>query len=400
MDAPIFIVGVQRSGTTLLAAMLAAHSRMSCGPETHFFRRLLKNDAGRLCNPQTWPRAAVEFVCSITHTSYQDDREKLLLEKYRLTPDQIEAYLANKEPLIDNILSSVTEQYMLNMGKCRWVEKTPDHIKSLDMIRKYFPQSPIIRIIRDPRDVAISMQRVPWGARSYFEGLLFWKHLDAKSADFFTNDSLCYTLRYEDLVTTPQRELGALCHFIGEDFEEQMLDTSVTGKQINSRNVPWKDQVSQPVDPNRVAVWRTQLSPAENQIAEALLGDRLDSYNYPRLESLDQFGEIYPYSALTDQYVHEIRHIISTGVRFWKVRDGEQPAVQVLIGYPREMDWARSNGVELFINTFSITLSLYRSRIANRTLYWIPDGSENRWTGFSASMLKKILEPYKINLNN
>ena len=38
-DAPIFVVGVARSGTTLLSAMLSAHSRLDCGPESRFFAR-------------------------------------------------------------------------------------------------------------------------------------------------------------------------------------------------------------------------------------------------------------------------------------------------------------------------------------------------------------------------
>lgn len=64
-DTPIFVVGVARSGTTLLAAMLSSHSRLSCGPETFFFHALDKRPSQELLHPQHWPERAVEFLFSI-----------------------------------------------------------------------------------------------------------------------------------------------------------------------------------------------------------------------------------------------------------------------------------------------------------------------------------------------
>jgi hypothetical protein len=268
------------------------------------------------------------------------------------------------------------------------------------LIRKYFPESPIVRTIRDPRDIALSLLRVPWGVSSFFEGLLYWKYLDELSADFFAKDPLCYTLRYEDLIMAPKQELEALCTFLGEEFQEQMLDTSMTGKQINTQNVPWKDKASQPIDPSRLALWRSQLSPAENKMAEALIGDRLDSYNYPRVENLYQFGEVFPPSELSEKYALEIEQIVSSGVRFWKSYDREKTAVNIFLGDPGEIKWLGDNRASRLINMLSLMLTIYRSLFARKTLYWIPNNGEAKWTGFSASLLKKILLPYRISVSN
>ena len=154
-NAPIFIVGVPRSGTTLLAAMLAAHSRISCGPETHFFRKLSKADEDRLVMPATWPDAAIDFVCSIEHASFSNRKPIALIEKYDIDRRQIADYLQQKEPSIANILASITDQYRSKMGKMRWAEKTPDHLMTLHRLRQSFPDAPVVRIIRDPRDVAL-----------------------------------------------------------------------------------------------------------------------------------------------------------------------------------------------------------------------------------------------------
>ena len=66
-SSPIFVVGVPRSGTTLLAAMLGAHPRLVCGPETYFFQCLRDVDARALCRRSDWPKAAVDFLFSIRY---------------------------------------------------------------------------------------------------------------------------------------------------------------------------------------------------------------------------------------------------------------------------------------------------------------------------------------------
>ncbi|MFO7537303.1 MAG: sulfotransferase, partial [Chloroflexota bacterium] len=170
---PIFIVGVQRSGTTLLAALLAAHSRLSCGPETHFFRWLAQTEPDLLCAEEVWPETAVSFLNRINHTNYKGEGKRPLLAKYGLSESDVAAYLQNKRPSVAAVLAAVTEPYMHHVGKQRWVEKTPDHIEYLPLIRTHFPDSPIIYIVRDPRDVALSLMKVPWGATSLLEGLFY-----------------------------------------------------------------------------------------------------------------------------------------------------------------------------------------------------------------------------------
>ena len=63
---PVFIAGFPRSGTTLLAGLLGAHSRLICGPETEFFTGLeLANRGNRLCRAATWPEEAANYLDSI-----------------------------------------------------------------------------------------------------------------------------------------------------------------------------------------------------------------------------------------------------------------------------------------------------------------------------------------------
>jgi hypothetical protein len=393
---PIFIVGAPRSGTTLLAALLAAHSRMSCGPETHFFRWLSKTDPKELCDRKRWPDAAVDFLNTITFPTFSDGNRINLLEKYQIDRTQIEAYLNGKEPSIVNILSSITEQYMIRMGKNRWVEKSPDHISQVYAIREHFPHSPIVRILRDPRDVAISLNKMSWGVETFLEGLLYWRHLDEASEKFFAADICCITLRYEDLLSYPREELQKLCRFIGEDFEEGMLDTSSTGKQLNSQNVPWKAKASQPIDTSKIATWRNTLTRGENQLAEAVLGDLLEVYGYPRESEFVRFGEIYPSSLLATKYAEGLQILTSRGIRFWKIYDGEKPTLKVFLGDPGDDHWLGDKKFKRVISMSSIAAKVIKSRIANYMVCWVPEGSDEKWSGYLDYMVRRLLVPYRV----
>lgn len=393
---PIFIVGVQRSGTTLLAAMMSAHSRLSCGPETHFFRRLAESDWQSLCRPEGWPTRAVEFLCSIRHSGFEGCAGRLLLEKYELERDQISDFLRSREPSIPCILAAVTEPFMSRSGKERWIEKTPDHIEYLGAIRSHFPGSPIIRIVRDPRDVALSLMQVPWGTRSVLEGLLFWRDRDDASERFFETDPLSCSLRFEDLVADPETTLRRLCPFIGEEYEAGMLDTSKAGRLVNSRNAPWKAKASQSLDPRRVAAWRGALSPEDNRLAEAILGDRLDRHGYPRMEGFSTFGEIYPDARTAVAFAGGLTPVAGSGIRFWKATPGERATARVFVGEPEQNHWLRPGRLARLGATARLSARILSSRILRRPLFWVPGLESVAWSGYCSAWLQLLLSPYRV----
>mgnify|MGYP000256499714 CR=1 FL=1 len=396
---PIFIVGVQRSGTTLLSAMLAAHSRMSCGPETHFFQRLEAENIAELIDPENWPKNAKKFISSISFTNYISNNPPRIsiLEKYHLTEYQIEEYLNKQRPAIDSLLCSVVEPYMQSLGKSRWVEKTPDHIQYLDKIRKYFPDSPIIRIIRDPRDVSLSLMKVPWGAKTYYEAICYWKFLDDISYKFFDVDQNSYTLRYEDLLENPERELRKLCSFLDEDYEEGMLNTSTTGKLVNSQNVPWKKKAEQPIDKNRAGGWRNQISTEMNQFTEGLIGDKLIRYGYPMIENFPHFGEYYPQKSPLHFYETKISKIAAEGIRFWKITSNEKPIATVLLGDPMKLKNKEDKTLNQIRNIWNLFSDVIQAVMMRKRLYWITISDDQRFNGLGSKFLNILLKPFKVH---
>ncbi len=221
-DAPVFVVGVARSGTTLLSAMLSAHPRLDCGPESRFFARYRHLDdraRARILDPATWPRPAVDFVASLRNQGHP------VTELFGLTTAEIGTYLAGCAPSTEALLESLTVLHAQRAGKARWVEKTPRHLLMTDILRDGWPEARIVRIVRDPRDVALSLARMPFAKDSVVGNLVRIDADDRASRDRIENDPRAMTLRYEDLVTEPERELRRLCDFIGEEYAPSMLDS-------------------------------------------------------------------------------------------------------------------------------------------------------------------------------
>jgi hypothetical protein len=150
----------------------------------------------------------------------------------------------------------------------------------MDTIRKEFPDAKIIRIVRDPRDSALSMRKLNWSSNDYLPNLYIWNDWYNKTDSFFATDTNSTTIRYEDLVHSPEDALSSLCQFIDEDFEENMLHTSESGKLVATKNEVWKQQVSEKLDTSRCYRWKIELSELENTGSKHLVSKWLTKFNY------------------------------------------------------------------------------------------------------------------------
>ncbi len=329
---PIFVVGCARSGTTLLAGLLSAHSRLSCGHETEFFTALqIANRGNRLCRTETWPEEATNYLFSIVH-------EKPIPDYYGITRDEIISYLKQRERSCPAILESLTETYMRRQEKQRWVEKTPTHLIHLHAIRHYYPDAPLIRIVRDPRDVALSLLNVPWGPSNFAAAVLHWWYFDQFSSSFFKTDRNCLTLRFEDLVTNPENELRKLCDFIGEEFEPGMMDTSKSIAHLNPTNISWKQNAGRQIDRSRVAIWQGETTPEQQRQAEAIAGDRAKGYGYPTSFQFDRYLQVLNLNSLSS-FPTLIEHFLDSNTRFWQAHPRETPQMRFFVGDPCQNSW-------------------------------------------------------------
>ena len=192
MDSPIFLVGCQRSGTTMLRLVLDSHSRISCGPETRFLpdlRRIV--DEGR-----DWPRLA----------RFGFPREDWLRR-------------------IGEFFGGVHADYARQRGKARWADKTPMYALSMDFIAEVFPDAQFVHLIRDGRDVVVS-HRKRFGYRSAVTCVVKWPRYirAARAFGAALPAGQYHELRYEEAVANPDKTLRALFEFLGEDWEDGVLE--------------------------------------------------------------------------------------------------------------------------------------------------------------------------------
>jgi len=390
---PIFVVGCPRSGTTLLASFLGAHSRLICGPETEFFTGLhIANRGNRLCRAATWPEEAASYLFSKVH-------EKPIPDYYGITRDEIIAYLKQRERSCPAILESLTDTYMRRQGKQRWVEKTPTHIIYLREVRRYYPDAPIVRIVRDPRDVALSLLNVPWGPSSFANAVLLWRSLDELGTAICEADQNCLTLRFEDLVMSPESELRKLCDFVGEEFEPDMMNASQSNVHVNPTNVSWKQRAGGPLDPDRVAIWQRETTGEQQRQAEAIAGDRAKAYGYPTSFQFDRYLEVLNLSNLSS-FPALFESFLDGSTRFWRVRPREVPQMRFFLGDPRQNGWIGQCRSNRFAAVCRVSACAAHSLANGIPLIWLgaPPANQRQDWGFFCRVFAKLL-PKQLEVN-
>jgi hypothetical protein len=187
---PIFIVGCPRSGTTLLRQMLDTHSRISCGPETQFLQDLARIEE------QNWDR----------------------LHRFGISQEEWRSWVAA-------FFARLHLEYARQQGKARWADKSPNYALILDYVDTLFPTCQVIHVIRDGRDVVASY-RSRWGAKAARQAPRAWRrHIEAARASRLAESQDRYLeIRYEQLVSDPRSVMRGVLVFLGEPWEDQVLE--------------------------------------------------------------------------------------------------------------------------------------------------------------------------------
>jgi Sulfotransferase family len=273
--SPVVVIGAPRSGTTLLAAVMNAHTRLSCGNETHFFEDLREAVVEFITDRRHWPRRAFDYMSTLQHAG------RRLFDLYGIDPTAYHRRLSAARPAVSTVLCCFMESYLEKTGKARWIEKTPNHLKVFTRIRRHFPGSPAICIFRDPRDVALSLMKVPWGPSTFADGLLIWKSYFEYYCKFILSDKNVLTIRFEDLVEYPSVTCSCICKFINEDYDASMLNTSQSAAEVGSILEPYKGNTSKPIDQSRASAWKAVLNPDELAVADVFLNREVLCFGYP-----------------------------------------------------------------------------------------------------------------------
>jgi hypothetical protein len=273
-----FIVGAGRSGTTLLRLMLDAHPDLAIPPETHFLP-----EAAEACKHASDPRRAfLETVLS--HRRWTD---------LHIEEDLLAQRIAAIEPFdFGEAVRALYGLYAEKFGKSRWGDKTPQYRNRMRVIQELLPEAHFIHIIRDGRDVALSVKDLWFGASSVEEAARRWRRGIEKARRQSKKLPHYLEIRYEDLVCETEPALKKICSFIDLPWNQSMLDYHKTAEERMSelyrdRHGIRKEEyraifslTTEPPQRDRVGRWRQEMTTVDRERFEAIAGDTLRKLNY------------------------------------------------------------------------------------------------------------------------
>jgi len=285
----LFVVGCPRSGTTLLQRMLDAHPQLAVANDTHFIPRALEavrpraleddgalGDASALPELVSWVRGYYRFARMGLHEAGFEEAAGSAHD-YR------------------EFVSLLYTQFARQHGKERGGEKTPDYVRHLPFLHRLFPWARSVHIIRDGRDVALSIaewacrdgrRKGPaklalWREQPVATCALWWRwqvRLGRRSRSVLPPGAY-HEVRYERLVDDPEAALRSVASFLGLPFSGRML-TFNEGKVRQEEGLSAKKAWLPPTPGLRD--WRIQMKPNDVELFEALAGDLLCELGYAR----------------------------------------------------------------------------------------------------------------------
>lgn len=146
---PVFIVGMNGSGTTMLLDCLGRHPLLYGFPrETRTLPDIINNDWGDLDNDDNFKRAWEAVRSIIWFAAINGDKKPPRPDNYLEFPRTLTA-----------IIDAHYRYFATRQSKNRWLEKTPQHAQHLLALARVFPNAKFIHMIRDGRDCAASFER-------------------------------------------------------------------------------------------------------------------------------------------------------------------------------------------------------------------------------------------------
>jgi hypothetical protein len=274
-----FLVGATRSGTTLLRLMMDAHPELAIPYETHFITRVITraNDA------RITPESMTEAIAG--HKRWPDfrlDREELLERLQTLRPltagDSIRTFF---------------QLYAEGQGKPRWGDKTPRYVRQMRRIERVMPEIRFVHIIRDGRDVALSVLSRNFGPETIEEAAKLWRSRIRKARRQAPQLGHYMEIHFEDLIRDTEGSLRRICDFIELEFDPAMLNYYERAEErLMERNrkaaqgKPGKPKLKghqlamEPPRPDQLFKWRERMSDEDLAAYERVAGKLLAELGY------------------------------------------------------------------------------------------------------------------------
>lgn len=291
--SPIFIVGNSRSGTTLMGSILGLNSDVFTFEELHFFGTLWSpsdRDKQLTIKQAEMLTAKLLAIQDKDVISHQDPQ--LFIPEAKTLLSQLEAKSYTATDVFQTFLIYIAQKNSKHFP----CEQTPRNVLYLTEILDLYPDCHIINMVRDPRDVLLS-QKYKWKIRflgasniPYREAIRSWSNYHAitisklwnvsvNAAAKYKNHPQILTIRFEDLITQPEKILRQVCQFTKLEFTPAMLQVSQSEGGVSSHKKIAPGQKG--IDNRATGKWKQGgLSSTEIHLCQQITQENMHRHNY------------------------------------------------------------------------------------------------------------------------
>jgi tetratricopeptide (TPR) repeat protein len=240
--APVFIVGLPRSGSTLIEQIITSHSQVDATGELTGITSIV-----RQLNASTLPGKG-QYPQSLTNLNDGQLRE------------MARQYLDEARPY--------------GNGAEYFVDKAPDNFNHIGLIKTLFPHAKIIDVRRNPMASGWSMFRHFFADSFLFSydlvniGKYYNEYVDLMEHWHSVLPGQIMTISYEDLVGDLAGHVDRILQYCGLDFEEQCVDFHLSKRAVAT---PSSEQVRQPIYADALEHWKNYeqfLSPLKQTLSQ------------------------------------------------------------------------------------------------------------------------------------
>ncbi len=282
-NRPVFIIGNQRSGTSLLRLMLHSHPEICIPPESHFFL-WLEEKYGK------WNNVDLEVYLEDLYNSKK-------FETWNLNRKELKNYLSRFSIISYAHLNSLVYYFYSlkdNKKPRYWGDKNGLWVDQLDKIKFYYPEAYIVHLIRDGRDVACSYKEInlknvttryaPHLPNEIAEIAAVWDSnniaIEGVLSTFLEHQVV--QIKYEELLISPESILQKVLSPLGLETTKAQLEYYLQdSKDIEPEEFfKWKEKLVQPPDLSNIGKYQKILSESEINTFNTIAKHSMSKYNY------------------------------------------------------------------------------------------------------------------------
>jgi len=273
---PIFVIGPERSGTTLVMAMLGNHPDIAVPEVAWFYPRFRPylHTYGDLTVEANFRTLVEEMIFGL----------KTPLWDLPVNPRTIVDELAASAPerSFAGAYATILARFAAHAGKPRWGEKTPYNLFFVTEILEDFPNAQFVVITRDGRDASADYLESSFGPTNILAAAEIWKlnqqAINAARAKLTADQ--WFDVKYETLVRQPEAELKRIAAFLGVDYSPAFLDFHTTTIAQNRGAQRDHAPLGHPVSDRYIGIYKNLLSLRDQRIFAAVAGKELVEAGY------------------------------------------------------------------------------------------------------------------------